>query len=55
MYEPAELESDLAVAGLVPAMDDTSLYLMHYVGTKPRHRRHPPPPAARGDSATPPV
>jgi SAM-dependent methyltransferase len=39
MYEPTELESDLAVAGLVPAVDDTSLYLMHYVGTKPRHRR----------------
>jgi 2-polyprenyl-3-methyl-5-hydroxy-6-metoxy-1,4-benzoquinol methylase len=39
MYEPKELESDLAVAGLVPAVDDTSLYLMHYVGTKPRHRR----------------
>jgi hypothetical protein len=39
MYEPTELESDMAVAGLVPAVDDTSLYLMHYVGTKPRHRR----------------
>lgn len=48
MYAPDELAADLADAGFAPVPVQTGLYLMHYVGIKPRSAALPARGGGRG-------